>query len=294
MANEYETILYEVSGRVATITLNRPEKLNAISRQLQSDVLEALTVAEADSGIRAAVIQGAGRAFSAGYDVTRGTDEGHGAQGADGQGVGAAQARAITVDRDGLESFLRGWFRIWDLRLPVIAKVHGYCLAGGTQFASICDVTIVAEDAKVGAPQLPLGAGFVASFWAWHIGAKRAKELFFPVGSMITGREAADLGLFNRAVPAADLDEVVASYVELVAKTPKEILALQKQAINKTQEVQGFREALMQAVEVDAIAHFSPPVLEMNRRIRENGLKSALQQWQDVGYEPAGDEPEAQ
>jgi enoyl-CoA hydratase len=290
---EYETILYDVAGRVATITLNRPEKLNAISRQLQSEVLQALTAAEADPHIRAAVIQGAGRAFSAGYDITRGTDEGHGAQDsgvqdAGGQGVGAAQARSITVDRDGLESFLRGWLRIWDLRLPVIAKVHGYCLAGGTQFAAICDVTIVAEDAKVGAPQLPLGAGFVASFWAWHIGAKRAKELFFPVGSMITGWEAAELGLFNRAVPAADLDEVVASYVELVAKTPKEILALQKQAINKTQEVQGFREALMQAVEVDAIAHFSPPVLEMNRRIRENGLKSALQQWQDDGYEPDG------
>ncbi len=281
MATDYETILYDVQGRVATITLNRPEKLNAISRQLQREVLEALAVAEADSGVRCAVIHGAGRAFSAGYDITRGTDEGQG-------GVGGGQGRAITADRDGLESFLRGWLQIWDLRLPVIAKVHGYCLAGGTQFASICDVTIVAEDARVGAPQLPLGAGFVASFWAWHIGAKRAKEFFFPVGSMISGREAAELGLFNRAVPANELDEAVASYAERVAKTPKEILALQKQAINKTQEVQGFREALMQSIEVDAIAHFSPPVLEMNRRIRENGLKSALQQWQDEGYEPDG------
>ena len=102
---------------------------------------------------------------------------------------------------------------------------------------------------------------------------------------MITGAEAAEMGLFNRAVPAAQLDQVVDDYVALVAKTPKEILALQKQAINRVQEAQGFREALMQAVEVDAIAHFSPPVLEMNRRIRENGLKSALQQWQDEGYE---------
>lgn len=273
----YETILYDVESRVATITLNRPEKLNAISRRLQEEVLAALSEAEKDPAVRVAVIQGAGRAFSAGYDVTRGTDEGH--------GVGGGQARAITLDRDGLESFLRGWLRIWDLRLPVVAKVHGYCLAGGTQFASICDVTITAADARVGAPQLPLGAGFVASFWAWHIGAKRAKELFFPVGSVISGAEAAELGLFNRAVPAAELDQFVADYAERVSKTPKEILALQKQAINKTQEVQGFREALMQAVEVDAIAHFSPPVLEMNRRIREHGLKAALQQWQDEGYE---------
>ena len=280
---DYETILLDVEDRVARITLNRPEKLNAISRQLQNDVLDALASAEADPAVRVAVISGAGRAFSAGYDVRRGTDEGHGhSEG----GVGAAQARSIAADRDGLESFLRGWFQIWDLRLPVIAKVHGYCLAGGTQFASICDVTFTSDDARVGAPQLPLGAGFVASFWAWHVGGKRAKELFFPVGSMITGAEAAEMGLFNRAVPAAQLDEVVDEYVARIAKTPKEILALQKQAINRVEEARGFRAALMQAVEVDAIAHFSPPVLEINRRIRENGLKAALQQWQDEGYEP--------
>lgn len=274
----YETVLYEVESRIATITLNRPEKLNAISRQLQREVLEALATAEADPDVRVAVVQGAGRAFSAGYDITRGTDEGG--------TVGAGQPRGITEDRDGLESFLRGWLQVWDTRLPVIAKVHGYCLAGGTQFASICDVTIAAEDTRVGAPQLPLGAGFVASFWAWHVGAKKAKELFFPVGTLITGREAADLGLFNRAVPASELDAVVQEYAELVARTPKEILALQKQAINNTQDVQGFRQALMQAVEIDAIAHFSPPVVEMNRRIREHGLKAALEQWRVEGYEP--------
>ena len=264
MASQWETIAVERRGRVAYITLNRPEKLNAISRQLQRELLEALVEAERDDGVHAAVVSGAGRAFSAGYDL------------AGGSGVAAEQASAISRDRDGLEELNRNWLRIWDLRLPVIGKVHGHCLAGGTQLAMICDVTFVADDARVGAPQLPLGAGFVASFWAWQVGAKRAKEFFFPVGSMISGAEAAQIGLFNRALPAADLDDYVNRYAENAARTPKEILVLQKRAINRTQEVQGFREALMGGVEIDAIAHFTTPVLEMNRSLKERGLRATL------------------
>ena len=259
-----ETIALEQIGRVARVTLNRPEKLNAISRQLQRELIEVLTELERDDSVHVALVSGAGRAFSAGYDL------------AGGSGVAAEQASAISRDRDGLGELLHNWLRIWDLRLPVIAKVHGYCLAGGSQLASICDVTFVADDARIGAPQLPLGAGFVASFWAWQVGGKRAKEFFFPVGSMISGREAADIGLFNRSIPADQLDQYVDDYVELVSKTPKEILVLQKKAINRTQEVQGFREALMGGVEIDAIAHFTTPVLEMNRSIKERGLRATL------------------
>ncbi|MCY3567054.1 MAG: enoyl-CoA hydratase-related protein [Chloroflexi bacterium] len=266
-----ETIATERVGRVARITLNRPEKLNAISRQLQRELIEALTEAERDDGVHVALVSGAGRAFSAGYDL------------AGGSGVATEQASAISRDRDGLEELLRNWLKIWDLRLPVVAKVHGHCLAGGTQLATICDVTFVAEDARVGAPQLPLGAGFVASFWAWQVGAKRAKEFFFPVGSMISGAEAAEIGLFNRSLPADQLEQHVDDYVELVAKTPKEILVLQKKAINRTQEVQGFREALMGGVEIDSIAHFTNPVLEMNRSLKERGLRATLDDFHRQG-----------
>ncbi len=268
MPESPETIAIDRTARVARITLNRPEKLNAISRQLQRELIEALVEAERDDSVHIALVTGAGRAFSAGYDL------------AGGSGVAAEQSSAISRDRDGLEELNRNWLRIWDLRLPVVAKVHGHCLAGGTQLATICDVSFVAEDARIGAPQLPLGAGFVASYWAWQIGAKRAKELFFPVGSMISGREAAEIGLFNRAVPADQLDQFVDDYVELAARTPKEILVLQKKAINRTQEVQGFREALMGGVEIDAIAHFTNPVLEMNRSLKERGLRATLDEFQ--------------
>ena len=266
-----ETIAVDNVGRVARITLNRPEKLNAISRELQRELVEALVEAERDDAIHVALVSGAGRAFSAGYDLVGGS------------GVAANQSSAISRDRDGLEELNRNWMRIWDLRLPVVAKVHGHCLAGGTQLATICDVTFVADNARVGAPQLPLGAGFVASFWAWQVGAKRAKEFFFPVGSMISGQEAAEIGLFNRSLAADELDNYVDDYVELVAKTPKEILVLQKKAINRTQEVQGFREALMGGVEIDAIAHFTNPVLEMNRSLKERGLQATLDDFHKQG-----------
>jgi len=255
-----ETILYEVDDRVATVTLNRPEKLNAITPTLQRSLLDALRRAADDESVRVAVVRGAGRGFCAGYDVTS----------------GEMVARGVPADRQQLEAVVRGWLEIWDLPLPVIAQVHGVCLAGGTQLAAICDITIVADDARVGTPQLPLGAGYVASFWAWFVGPKKAKEVFFETGATISAQEAVAMGLFNRVVPAAALDEEVMSYAKAVARQPKDLLALQKLAINRTQEAQGFRQALLQGAEVDAIAHASPSVKAVNRHIGENGLKDAL------------------
>lgn len=263
-----ETILYEVARRIATITLNRPEKLNAISRQLQAELLEAIEEAERDDAVRVVVLRGAGRSFCAGYDLA-----------GSGDGVGASQSPSISADRDGLIQFINGWLRIWDARVPVIAQVHGHCIAGGSQLAVICDVTITAEEARIGAPALPLGAGFVSCFWAWQVGAKKAKELFFPVGSNISGAEAARLGLFNFAVPQAELEDRVREFAASVAKTPKEILVLQKHAMNRTEEIKGFRQAMLQGAEYDAIAHFTEPVLAMNQSIRDLGLRGAIAAW---------------
>lgn len=256
-------VTYEVDGRVATVTLNRPEKLNAITVNLQNELLAALEQAEADPAVHVAVVAGAGRGFCAGYDVTVGGPTG-----------------GVPGDRDWLDRVMRGWLRIWDLRLAVICKVHGYCLAGGTQLASICDITYCADDTKVGTPQLPLGAGYVSANWAWLVGPKKAKEIFFPTGTMISGSEAVELGLFNRAYPADRLDEEVAAYAARVSRTPKDILALQKQSINRVQEAMGFRQALMQAVEVDTIAHTAPAVKEVNRFIAQRGLREALRAFQ--------------
>ena len=159
----------------------------------------------------------------------------------------------------------------------MIAKVHGYCLGRAVQLAAVCDVTIVADDARVGAPQLPLGAGFNSVYWAWLIGPKKAKELFFNTGSIISGAEAVRIGLFNRAVPADELDDAVEEYAAKLARTPRDLLTLQKRAINRTQELRGFRQAMLQSVEVNVIAHHSDAVHEMNRRITRDGLRATIE-----------------
>ena len=261
-----DTILYEVDGRIATVTLNRPERLNAISPQMIHELIEALEEAERDERVHVAVVQGAGRAFSVGYDIATGGE--------------SDRMTSVAQDRDRLEDIVRHWLRITELRLPVIAKVHGYCIAGASQLASICDVTIAAEDTKVGwGAQLPLGAGYITTFWSWFVGPKKAKELAFTVGELITGREAAELGLFNRAVPAAQLDDAVRDYARKAAKTPKDVLALQKVAVTRSQEMQGFRQALMFGAEINAIGHDAPSVVAMRGRIKSQGLRAAIESW---------------
>ena len=259
-----ENVLYETADRVATVTLNRPEKMNAITVELQRELLAALGEAAADPTIHVAIVTGNGRAFSAGYDI----------------GGGIAPPPGVTGDRGWLEEIMRGWLAIWDLPLAVVAKVNGPCLAGGTQLASICDVTFVAEDALIGTPRLPLGAGYVSVNWAWEVGAKKAKEIFFQTGASLTGSEAVEIGLFNQAVPADRLDEAVADYAAKVARTPKDIIVIQKKAINRTQAIKGYREALLQGAEFDAIAHTSPAVREVGRFIRDHGLREALRAYE--------------
>ena len=261
-----ETVLYEVSERVATVTLNRPERLNAINWQLMRELIAALEEAERDPAVHAALVQGAGRAFSTGYEI--------------GEPHDPARPWSPAADRDSIEDRLRVWFRIPELRLPIVAKVHGYCIAGATQLASICDVTFAAEDTRVGSgPQLPLGAGFVTAFWAWHAGPKRAKRYAFPSGEFITGAEAAEIGLFNEAVPAGQLDAYVEDYVRSIARVPKDVLAIHKMAANRVQELQGFRAALKTGAELDAIAHFAPEVERMRASVGELGVRGAIEAW---------------
>ena len=261
-------VRYEVAGRVATLTIDRQDRLNAISPALDDELLALLDRAAADKGVHAAVIAGAGRAFSTGADTKRDEASGH------------PVPTSTVEDRAARELNLQRYFRIWDSPLPVIAKVHGYCLGRAVQLAAVCDVTIVAEDARVGAPQLPLGAGFNSVYWAWLIGPKKAKELFFNTGSIISGAEAVRIGLFNRAVPAGELDDAVEEYAAKLARTPRDLLTLQKRAINRTQELRGFRQAMLQSVEVNVIAHHSDAVHEMNRRITRDGLRATIEAFQ--------------
>ena len=268
---EFETVIYAVNDQIATITLNRPEKLNALNLKMQMELVSALKDAEADRDVRVVVVKGAGRAFCAGYDLSGGAIA-----------IDAAGGSSAVNDAASLQDTLRRLLTIWDLRKPVIAQVHGFCLAGGTQLALICDITIAADDTTFGIPQLPVGIGFVLPFWTWLIGPKRAREVFYRIGTTISAADALEFGMLNAVVPAGQLDSHVLKVAKEIAETPAEILLLAKRAINETQEVQGFRESLAFGVEIDALSHQSNAVRAVNRVIREQGLRTALATWKEV------------
>jgi enoyl-CoA hydratase len=267
----FDTVIYDVADRIATITLNRPEKLNALNTALQRDLIAALQAAEADRDVRVIILRGEGRAFCAGYDLSGGLGDGS-----------PGEPMSAVDDASHLNEILSRLLVIWDLKKPVIAQVHGTCFAGGTQLALICDLTIVAEDATFGIPQLPVGIGFVLPFWTWLIGPKRAREVFYKIGSRITAAQAYEWGMVNAVVPAGELETAVRARALEMAETPPEILLLAKRAINETQEVQGFRESLRYGVEIDALSHQSHAVRAVNKLIKEEGLRTALQRWRDV------------
>lgn len=258
----YENIVYAREGRIATIMLNRPEKLNALNGQLLREFDAALTEFEQDNSVRVLVVRGAGRAFSAGYDL----------------GGGDGEPRELTpdTDRDGLEVNALRWLRLWECPKPTIAMVHGYCLAGASELAVTADITYVAEDARIGFPSLPIGSGDIEAFWYWFVGPKRTKEMSWLLGTQISGRKAYDWGFANDVFPPDLLEEQTYRNARLIARIPPEVLALKKKSVNRLMELQGYRAAVLAGSEWDAIAHFTKAVKEMQGRMREQGMQGAI------------------
>lgn len=266
----FTTILLEKHELVGTLTLNRPEKLNAMSPALMAEFAEAITQVEKDAEIKVLVIRGAGRAFSTGYDLSGGWGEG-------------AAARPFTLDDDQrfLQRYIEHWLRLRDLPKPVISMVHGYCLAGATQLCVSTDIIFVAEDAQVGFPSIPAGAGYVSSFWNWMVGPHRTKYLAFLPGSRISGKEAESMGFATRAFPAASLEQETYSYAQRIAKVPAQKLRLEKLAINRAMDLRGFRVAVQAGAEFDAIFHFGPGNDEIRTVQKERGLRGAIKWYEE-------------
>lgn len=270
---ELANVLYDVSGHIATITLNRPEKLNAISDGLRSDLEKALGEAELDGTVRVIVIKGAGRAFCAGYDLTPlGPEDTR------------RQNRTLPTDRVELVRSAQRWMSMWSLPKPIIAQVHGYCIAGGNEIAGMCDLVYAAEDAVFGQPQgRALGIAITMGLWPIKMPLDKAKELLF-TGDSITGKDAAGLGLATKAFPGDRLNDEVRAITERIAKTPVEYLAIIKAAANRYYELMNIKSAVEQGGELDAVYHATPGYEEFGRMAREHGLKAALD-WRDKRFE---------
>jgi enoyl-CoA hydratase len=251
-------VLIEKKGRIAYLILNRPEVLNALNQALFNDLELALDDLEADDGVSVIIIKGAGRAFCVGYDVSKYTKQ------------------TVMEDRNKLENYTRTWLRVWEFPKPIIAQVHGYALAGGTQLLGSCDIVVTAKNATFGFPQLPLGGGFVALYWPWHIGYQRTKLLDLTAGSRITGEQAVQYGMAAVSFDEEALEEETLRIARAIAKTPLDILVIKKKAHNRIMEMQGFRQAVLLGPDQDAIIHTSDGIKLVRQMISELGLKGAI------------------
>lgn len=251
--------------RVGYVQFDRPEVLNALAPAMLDGLITALTEFEDDPNIRVMVVCGTERAFSTGGDLS-----------GPGRQEKPAVEKSAYLDWRRSRSSMARWLRIWDSPMPVIAAVQGYCIGTATMLAEFCDLTVVAEDAVIGWPQLPVGGGMLAPVASWFIGSKKARELSYTAGSRFTGTEAVALGWANLAVPADDLMERTHAYASSIARTPSDVLALKKFAINRTLEAQGFRTAVQAGAEFGTISHSAPGAEALGRIRVERGVKETI------------------
>jgi enoyl-CoA hydratase len=273
----YNNIIYEKDERLAFITLNRPEKLNPLSHALRGEVYDALRDAEADTEIGVIILKGAGRAFSAGYDLAPNPDEESDyVSGRSGMpDTGSTHPQHYDWSRHAV----MGHWLIWELAKPVICQIHGYCLAGGTELASMCDFRFVAEDTQIGYP--PVRAmGTMDMMWApWLLPTTKAREFAY-TGDSFSGKEMADLGWANYALPKEELDDTVIRFARRLGHIDNDLLNYNKRAVNRQLEIMGIRTGLMSGTDVEAMSKHRPAAGEFGRRVREGGLKAALE-WRD-------------
>ena len=246
---------------VRRLTLNRPTKRNALGNALRTELFAALRAADADPDVRVVVIRGAGPCFSAGYDLAQDPDE--------------PLPWAITAADGGwARHVLQGWFEMMDLATPVIAQVHGYCLAGGTELATACDLVYVAHDAQIGYPPVRSMSSPDMAWHVWLMGLRRAMEAML-TGDSMTGDEAVEAGFANRAFDAADLDERVLEIAGRVAKVAPDLQALNKRVVHRAMEAMGMREGMRATADINALGFHQRASREYFARFRE-GVTKAL------------------
>jgi enoyl-CoA hydratase len=252
------------------LTLNRPAKLNALNGPLVAELLLALDAAEADDRVRVIVLEGAGRAFCSGYDLAEETAGGvH----------GPVQWREL------LAADVAATLRFLDSPKPVIARIHGYALAGGLELAMACDLVVAAEGTKLGEPEIRYGSAPVTLLMPFLIGQKRTRELLL-TGDLIDAHEAERMGLVNRVVPMEGLDAEVDALADRLARTPPEVMAPTKRMLNRAMDAAGFRLAVEAGLDLGAIinAADTPEQREWDEIVRRDGLKAALA-WRDRRYD---------
>lgn len=270
IGNAYQTIRLERSEAVAVLTLARPQRLNAIDRRMLGELQHCLDEVERDEEVRVLVVTGAGGNFSSGFDLKEQME---------------AQPSGVDAWREILDRDFSTIMRFWHLKKPTIAAVQGYCLAGGCELALSCDITIAAEDAVFGEPELKFGAGIVVMILPWLVGPKRAKEIILSGEDRISAPEAARIGLINRVVPPDRLQSSALALARHIAVIDPRLVQRTKHAINRTFEIMGLIKALDAALDIDLAieGEGSDDKRKFMTIARRDGLRAAIA-WRDSRF----------
>jgi enoyl-CoA hydratase len=253
------TVRYDVDGAVATLTLDRPERLNAIVPELVEDFEAALDRAEEDVAVRTIRLRGSGRSFCAGYDIEWGA----------GAMAEAGEPWDPMADQRMMSRFVRAYMRLWHSPKPVIAQVHGYCVGGGTDFALCSDLIACAEDCRIGYPPARVWGSPTTAMWVYRLGLERAKRLLL-TGDPIDGRTAVEWGLASLAVPAELLEEEGLALARRVARLPASQLQMMKLLVNQAYEQMGLPVTQLIGTLLDGAARHSPAGADFTRSARED------------------------
>jgi enoyl-CoA hydratase len=266
---DLETIRVGSDGPIGSIVLHRPERLNAIVAPMPRELRTAVEALDADPEVRVIVLSGAGKGFCGGYDL---------AEYAERPGPNPGQQEMPwdpVLDLRFMGGITEDLMAIWRSRTPVIAKVHGAAVAGGSDIALCADQVVMAEDAVIGYPPVRVWGIPTTMFWVYRVGLEHAKRLLL-TGDLLDGREAARIGLVSQAVPAAELDATVDALARRMASVPANQLAMAKTVVNAAYEQMGLQTTQLLATLFDGVARHTPEGIAFKRRAEEVGWKRAV------------------
>lgn len=292
------TLTYEVDGRVARITLDRPHRGNGITRGLVSELERCVEQADLDPAVHAILLSGNGKGFCGGYDLVE-SAEGMGRLGEEretpppGSPIDPLVMAANhdpsgiwdpTVDYEMMRRNVRAFMSLFNCSKPVVCKVHGFCVAGGTDMALCSDLLVIADDAKIGYPPARVWGSPTTSMWAYRLGPQRAKRLLF-TGDSLSGSEALEWGLAIEAPAAADLDERTEILVERIARNPLNQLRMMKLLVNQSLHAQGLAQTQILGTVFDGITRHTREGHGFAQRAAQSGFREAVRERD----EPFGD-----
>jgi enoyl-CoA hydratase len=267
---EFQSISYQTHDRVATVTLNRPERLNAIDGRMPGEIRRAVEMAEADDDAHVVVVTGSGRSFCSGYDLKEYAER-----------EDAPYAQDMPwdpmVDYRMMMGNTQDFMSLFRCHKPTIAKVRGHAVAGGSDIALACDMVVMADDALIGYPPARVWGCPTTAMWVYRIGPERAKRMLL-TGDLIDGREAARIGLVLESVPEPELDARVATLAARMAGVPRNQLMMQKLMINQALDNMGLASTQMVATIFDGITRHSPEGVWFKQRAEEVGFQQAVRE----------------